>query len=119
MTKIFNKTAQFIKLLTRRFIRNDIPGTSAQLSYYLIMAFFPFVIFLITTLSYSSLFEFSLPDLLTRILPSNSADFLILVINELLEARSGSLLSVSMITTIFFASKGVKGIIAGVNKSSL
>ncbi len=119
MTNIFKKIFRFLKLLTRRFIKNDIPGTSAQLSYYLIMAFFPFVIFLITTLSYSSLFEFSLPDLLTRILPASSADFLIKVINDLLEARSGSLLSISMITTIFFASKGVKGIIAGVNKSFL
>lgn len=117
MTGNFKKALQFLKLLTNRFLKNDIPGTSAQLSYYLIMAFFPFIIFLITTLSYSSLFEFSLPDLLTRILPANSADFLINVINDLLEARSGSLLSVSMLSTIFFASKGVKAIISGVNKS--
>ncbi len=119
MRKIAAKLIQFIKLLVLRIIKNDIPGTSAQMSYYLVMAFFPFVIFLITTLSYSNLFEYSLPDFLSRILPANTADFLINIIDELLEARSGSLLSVSMLTTIFFASKGVNAIILGINRSFL
>lgn len=117
MKSLFEKTKKFLKLLLKRFITNDIPGTSAQLSYYLIIAFFPFVIFLITTFSYSTLFEFSLPDLLMSILPSNSADFIVEIIDELLAARSSSLISISMISTIFFASKGINAIIKGINKS--
>ncbi|NCC81628.1 MAG: YihY/virulence factor BrkB family protein [Clostridia bacterium] len=119
MGKVAAKFIQFLKLLVLRIIKNDIPGTSAQMSYYLVMAFFPFIIFLITTLSYSNLFEYSLPDFLARIMPENTADFLINIIDELLEARSGSLLSVSMLTTIFFASKGVNAIIIGINRSFL
>jgi membrane protein len=119
MGKMITKFVQFIKLLILRIIKNDIPGTSAQMSYYLVMAFFPFIIFLITTLSYSNLFEYSLPDFLARILPANTANFLIDIIDELLQARSGSLLSVSMLSTIFFASKGVNAIILGINRSFL
>lgn len=119
MGKFAAKLIQFLKLLVLRIIKNDIPGTSAQMSYYLVMAFFPFIIFLITTLSYSNLFEYSLPDFLARIMPENTADFLINIIDELLQARSGSLLSVSMLTTIFFASKGVNAIIIGINRSFL
>ena len=119
MGKVAAKFIQFLKLLVLKIIKNDIPGTSAQMSYYLVMAFFPFIIFLITTLSYSNLFEYSLPDFLARIMPENTADFLINIIDELLEARSGSLLSVSMLTTIFFASKGVNAIIIGINRSFL
>ena len=119
MAKFIKKVFQFTKLLIMRILKNDIPGTSAQMSYYLVMAFFPFIIFLITMLSYSNLFEYSLPDFLGRILPEDSAGFLINIINELLSARSGSLLSVSMLSTIFFASKGINAIISGVNRSFL
>lgn len=119
MTNYIKKLVQFLRLLVLRILKNDIPGTSAKMSYYLIMAFFPFIIFLITTLSYSNLFEYSLPDFLERILPAYTADFLIDIIDELLAARSGSLLSVSMLSTIFFASKGVSAIISGINKSFL
>ncbi len=105
MRKMITKFVQFIKLLILRIIKNDVPGTSAQMSYYLVMAFFPFIIFLITTLSYLNLFEYSLPNFLARILPANTANFLIDIIDELLQARSGSLLSVSMLSTIFLLQK--------------
>ena len=119
MAGIPKKIIQFFKILILRIIKNDIFGTSAQMSYYLIMAFFPFVIFLITTFSYSNLFENTLPDFLERMLPQDSYSFSMNIIDELLAARSGSLLSISMLSTIFFASKGTHAVILGINRSFL
>lgn len=112
-----NKHFRFSRALIKRIMANNVTGSAAQMSYYLIMAFFPFVIFLISSFSYSNLFEYSLPDLIQRVMPEDTAFMLIKIIDELLSARSGSLASISMLTTIFFASKGVNAIIAGMNKS--
>lgn len=113
------KIMQFGKVLVLRLLKHDVAGSSAQMSYYLIMAFFPFVIFLITTLSYTALFENILPETMEQMLPEETYLFLMGIVDELLASRSGSLLSISMFTTIFFASKGINAIIAGMNKSYL
>lgn len=112
-----NKSIRFGQILVKRIMANDVSGTAAQMSYYLIMAFFPFIIFLIASLSYSNIFEYSLPELIQRVMPEDTAHTLTNIIEELLTARSGSLTSISMLSTIFFASKGVKAIINGMNKS--
>ena len=38
--------------LARRFLRDDMPASSAQLPYYLTLALFPFLVFLINLLSH-------------------------------------------------------------------
>jgi membrane protein len=112
-----NKNFRLGQVLVKRILANDVTGTAAQMSYYLVMAFFPFIIFLIASLSYSNVFEYSLPDLIQRVMPEDTAITLIKIIEEILTARSGSLASISMLSTIFFASKGVNAIVAGMNKS--
>ena len=119
MKDFLKKSIQFIRLLVSRILKNNIPGTSAEMSYYLILAFFPFLIFVITTFSYTDLFEYNLLETMEQFLPEEAYLFLNEIVGELLNARSGSLLSISMLTTIFFASKGIRSIISGINRSYL
>ncbi len=45
-----NKTYELLKDFYLRFQEHEVPALGAQLTYYLILAFFPFLIFLLTLL---------------------------------------------------------------------
>ena len=56
--------------LGKRFMRDDMPASSAQLTYYLTLAIFPFLVFLINLLSYTKLSTWVLTESLESVLPS-------------------------------------------------
>lgn len=111
------KAIEFVHCLVSRFREDDVPSLSAQLTYYLILAFFPFLIFLVSVVGFAQL---SADDLLAefiRVLPSDSGTTVRDIIAEVTENRSGALLSIGMLATIWAASNGVNAIIKGLNKA--
>ncbi|WP_036746101.1 YihY/virulence factor BrkB family protein [Paenibacillus sp. UNC451MF] len=103
--------------LVCRFQDDDVPALSAQLTYYLLLSFFPFLIFAGTMLSFTS---FSADDALERlslILPDMSNKTISDVFHEIEQTRSGSLLSIGLIATLWSASNGVNAVIKGINKA--
>ncbi|MBS4536388.1 YihY/virulence factor BrkB family protein [Clostridium sp. D2Q-14] len=111
------KVTKVITQLKNRIKQDEVPALGAQLTYYLILSFFPFLIFLITILSYTT---FSSEDFIVRlstILPKQSFDIVYDVIKEVVDNGSTSLLSFSIIGTLWSASNGVAAMIKGLNKS--
>ncbi|WP_123041325.1 YihY/virulence factor BrkB family protein [Cohnella candidum] len=111
------KTVWFAKHLYVRFKDDDVPAMSAQLTYYLILAFFPFLIFLVTIISFLQLGGNSVLDEFIRMLPADSADSLRKTLQEVTENRSGAVLSFGMLGTLWAASNGVGAIMKGLNKA--
>lgn len=111
------KTVWFAKHLYGRFKDDDVPALSAQLTYYLILAFFPFLIFLVTIISFLQLGGNSVLDEFIRMLPADSADSLRKTLREVTENRSGAVLSFGMLGTLWAASNGVGAIMKGLNKA--
>lgn len=112
-----NELIEFIRCLVLRFREDDVPSLSAQLTYYLILAFFPFLIFLISLIGYAHL---SADELLTdfiRVLPSETGDTIWSILSEVTTNQNGALLSIGMLATIWAASSGVNAIIKGLNKA--
>ncbi len=107
----------FVRELFRRIKEDEVTALAAQLTYHLILAFFPFLFFLLTLAGYTNIAGEKVLTELGRLLPSNTYDTVLQIIYELLEQRSSTLLSFSMLATVWIASSGLSAITRGINKA--
>lgn len=97
-------------------IRDDfISAFSAQAAFFIIISFFPFVMFLLTLLQYLPLQETNLIETITLYLPVSIRELIANIIHELYEKASTTLLSVTVITALWSAARGFLSIIKGLN----
>lgn len=106
-----------LRNLIARFREDDVPSLGAQLSYYLILSFFPFLIFVLSLLGYARLSQDDLMDMLLKLLPSDTGESVRGIVEEVTSNRSGTLLSFGLLGSIWTASGGVNAMIKGLNKA--
>jgi membrane protein len=98
------------------FKRGDVTDLAAQLAYYFLLSLFPFLIFLLTLGAY-----FIEPseaiDLLEHYVPSEAMDTVGENLISVLEGRSGGLLSVGILATIWSASNAINAVIKTLNEA--
>ncbi len=87
------------------------------MTYYLILAFFPFLIFLVTIINFTPLTSDQVLNDLIAILPLDTRRIVIDILSEILINKSQTLLSIGMVATIWAASNGIMAIIRGLNKA--
>lgn len=107
---------KYMKQLMIRYKQDDLPALSAQISYYLILAFFPFLIFLFNLVSFTSLSNKILIMNFNMFLPNETGALLKNVLVQTLQAKSKTLLFVGMIGSLWAASGGISAIMKGLNK---
>ncbi|QHT63811.1 YihY/virulence factor BrkB family protein [Paenibacillus lycopersici] len=107
----------FSKHLYCRFQDDDVQAMGAQLTYYLILSFFPFLIFIIALLSFADLTVKDVIDRIAPVMPQVSAQTIGDAFAEIQKARSGPLLSFGLLVTIWSASSGVGAVIKALNKA--
>ena len=108
---LLGKTVHFV----RRVAELRVPLYAANACFFLVLAFFPALILVLAALQYTPLEVEQLGDLLSGVLPRaflESAEELILLTYDSL---SGTALSVTAVTALWSASRGVFGIITGLN----
>ena len=108
---------KYVRQLARHYRDDDLAAMSAQISYYLILAFFPFLFFLINLLSFTPLPNRLLLANFYAILPQDTAMLVKTMLAETVQAKSGTLLVLSMLTSLWAASRGMSAIIRGLNHS--
>lgn len=96
---------------------DDIFALGAQLAYYLILAFFPFLIFLMTLVGFSKLNSADILDGLRTILPNNVFTLIDTTVVEIVDTQNAGLLGASIVLTMWSASSGFRAVIKGVNKA--
>lgn len=106
-----------VKRVYHRFQEDEVPALGAQLAYYLILSFFPFMIFLITLVGYSSISAVRVLEALDQILPLEAYNIIRKTVGEVVNTRSRGILSFSFISTLWAASNGVGAVINGLNKA--
>lgn len=84
----------------KKILNDDIGGVAAQLGYYLLLSFFPFLIALVSLLSFLPIGPEQLLAELSKIFP-DSAYELIAQNMGLFSSRSGGLLSISFISALW------------------
>ena len=108
---LLGKTVHFV----RRVAELRVPLYAANACFFLVLAFFPALILVLAALQYTPLEVEQLGDLLSGVLPRaflESAEELILLTYDSL---SGTALSVTAVTALWSASRGIFGIMTGLN----
>ncbi|NGZ74842.1 YihY/virulence factor BrkB family protein [Saccharibacillus alkalitolerans] len=98
-------------------IRDDeVGGIGAQLAYYLLLSFFPFLIFLVTLVGYADLSIEEMMKLARQVVPEAAMNSVEGILSEVTQG-SQALLSIGMIATLWTASRGINAVIKGLNKA--
>ena len=112
-----------LKATVKEFMRDDALGLAAQLAYYLILAIFPFILFLVAVLdafsSSSPQFVTELFDYLRRLLPPQVFDLIETYTRNTLRNpdTAPGLLSVGILGTIWAASGAFSALINALNRA--
>jgi membrane protein len=114
---VIKKVIKITKGLAIRITKDEVISLSSQLAYSFIFAFFPFLIFLITAVGYSSVSSQEVLVGLNRILPSNAVQLVKKTVIEVVDNPNVHLLSLSLIFTIWSSSGGFNAVIRGLNKA--
>lgn len=101
--------------LKKRFLGHNISARSAQMTYYWVLAFFPFLIVIMSMLSFTNIAEAQFMNYIDNYVPAAIVPFLETTINQLIQYRSTTLLSFSLIVTIWSASAAVNVMIRGIH----
>jgi membrane protein len=107
----------FIKQLWQKIKADDVQGVSAQLTYYLILSLFPFLIFIMTLIGYAHISLEDKIQQLEQIMPAEAVSIIEEILQDVSEGRSQALLSFGMLATLWAASKGINAIIKGLNRA--
>lgn len=104
------------ELLTR-YKNDDLSGMSAQITYYLILAFFPFLLFVINLLSFTSLSSAAFIASVNNLLPTDTGILIKNLLIETVQGKSEALLILGMIGSLWASSQGINALIHGLNKA--
>lgn len=113
MSRIVN----FMKQLYEQIVRADVFGLSAQLAYFFLLSLFPFLLFLITLLGYLPIDDHAVIDFLKAYAPAEIITLIEANITQLIYTQNGSLLSISIVGTLWSASNGVNAITKAFNEA--
>ena len=97
-------------------LRDDCIGAlAAQATLFILISFFPFLMFLLTLLRYVPIADTSFMNTFSTVLPDAVYDLIMGIIEEVRLNTSGALISVTIISALWSASKGFLSIVKGLN----
>lgn len=104
-----------IRLFLRKLREDAVSAFAAQTAFFIILSFLPFLIFLLTLLRFLPLDSERFLSVLYGAFPPVVHEFVGTLFAEALQKTSGALLSVSVLTTLWAASRGVLVVVQGMN----
>jgi len=108
---------QYAAELLTRYKSDDLPGMSAQITYYLILAFFPFLLFVINLLSFTTLSSEVFIANVNNFLPTDTGSLIKNLLIETVQGKSKVLLIFGMLGSLWASSHGITALIQGLNKA--
>lgn len=109
---------KLFKDLYVRFLNDDLISVGAQISYFLLLSIAPFLIFLITLITFIPLGDFqSQFEPLYAIMPTEVYEILSSIFDQTVKNRSSALLVFGILFGLWSASTGVSYLMRGVNKA--
>lgn len=107
----------FIKKLFTGIVDDEVMASGAALTYYFILSIFPLLIFLLGVISFTSLVGEDVVTTLLRILPNDARNVVGGIVNELISTKSETLVSTSIILSLWTGSLGISGLFKAINKA--
>lgn len=109
------RLSKFIDLVIS-LARLDVPVYSANAAYFIILSAFPMVMLLLNILSYTTLSGGALLEILEQVIPEALMPPVSRLLNGMFASSSTTLVSVSALATLWASSRGVYGILVGLNR---
>lgn len=100
-----------------KYKNDNVSEASAQLTYYLILSIFPFIILLLQIISLTPLGDLNVVEGLLVNLPRETQQLLTSVIKDILQSSGPTLLSIGIIGAVWSASNGLMSLIKSVNRA--
>ena len=107
----------FLEKFLHGIFEDEVPAVGGQLTYFLILSIFPFLIFFLNILSYTSIAQEEILDNLLIVLPIETQILLKGIVREIVGYSSETLLSLGIILSLWTGSLGITAIIRAVNKA--
>jgi len=112
------KSRELLKDIYARFMNDDLLSTGAQVAFFLLLSLFPFLIFLVTLISYVPIVDFQdSMQVLAALMPASAYQILQDIINQTIADRSGTLLSFGMLFALWSSTSGVTSLVRGINRA--
>lgn len=118
--KVMGKGKAFLSwvgTIVRRFASDDVGASAAHLTYYMVLAFFPFIIFLLNLISYVNLDFGALSNTLSQVIPQDTLAVVEGVVKETVQAKSPTVLSGSVFLALWSMTRAMNGVRKGLNKA--
>lgn len=106
---------QYIRYFSNKLKEHAVSAYAAQSAFFTILSLFPFVMLLMTLIRYLPYTEEALVAIASEALPNVIGDYVVSLINEIYAQSSATVISITVIATIWAASKGILSLIQGFN----
>lgn len=118
MKKILqHKYVKFIQGLVKNILDHDVTGMAAQLAYFFLLSLFPLLLFVITLLPYTPLEQQDFLGMIESYAPAEIYNLIDQTLQEILSNRSGGLLSIGIVGTLWSASNGLNALMRSLNRA--
>ena len=95
-----------VKTILDNMKDDHVSESSAECAYYVILSFIPFTILVITLIQFTNIESSQLFEIISRIIPDNMKDLFLGIVREVYSKSIGTV-SISLIVTLYSASKGL------------
>lgn len=112
-----NRFIRLAREIASRYMKDEVPALGAQMTFYLILSLFPFIIFLLTLTAYTPLQTEQITVNLVAVMPESAQTIVLGIYRDVMAQSSPTLLSFSVIASVWTASSGMKALIRTINKA--
>jgi len=96
---------------------DDVVALASQLAYYLMLSFFPFMLFLMTLVGFSKISSVQILEGLSVLLPKSILELTQSTIKEIFDNQYTGLLGISILLMMWTAASAFKAVIKSINKA--
>ena len=111
------KAVIFLVMFIKKIGDDDVFALGAQLAYYMVLSFIPFLMFLMTLVGFSHLNSDTVLNLLSNVMPTEAFNLIQSTVIEIVDREQTGLLWISIALAIWVSSSGFKAVIKGLNKA--
>lgn len=105
------------KRIWDKYVKDEVTVYAAQASFFTVLAFFPFIMLLLTLIQFiPNINKSDLLTFLVRIMPDMLDSFVVGIVDDLYVKSPGTIVSVTALTALWSAGRGMLGIERGLNR---
>jgi membrane protein len=101
--------------ISHKIADDYIPVFSAQAAFFIIISFFPFLMFLLTLINFLPFTESQLLTLISDVLPVGIRSYVISIVTEIFNQPVGTIISITALTALWSSSRAFLAIVRGLN----